>query len=169
MLMGVRLESVLDDDLGILDVRQVEGPQEPYIGTTSTMYKSETRIPFKVQLSHGEVVIDLPGFKDTQGVILEIINQFCLIKVLTLCDEVKVIFVAGEDTIGEKLKLSIENFVDMFGDLSFMRGKNCLGLCITKVESHKQTKHIVNQIDKFKKEFSGLTDLTKEFLEIAKV
>ena len=46
-------------------------------------------------VSKDEVIIDVPGFYDTKGVILEIINQFCLQKVLAQCDEAKIIFVAS--------------------------------------------------------------------------
>ena len=83
-----------------------------------------------------DVIVDVPGFKDTDGVVLEIVNQFCLIKVLTNSDSFKIVFVASQDSFGDKLKASIENFVDMFSDVKFMR--KSLGFAITKLDCHKK-------------------------------
>ena len=98
-------------------------------------------------VSNDEVIIDVPGFYDTKGVILEIINQFCLQKVLAQCDEAKIIFVASQDSFGDKLKKSIQNFVDMFDNIDFM--EKCLGLCVTKVDAHKKIQHAINSVKKF--------------------
>ena len=98
-------------------------------------------------VSEDEVIIDVPGFFDTKGVILEIINQFCLQKVLAQCDEAKIIFVASQDSFGDKFKKSIQNWVDMFEKIEFM--DKCLGLCVTKVDSHKKLQHVINSVEKF--------------------
>lgn len=83
-------------------------------------------------MNEDEVIFDVPGFKDTEGVLLEIVNQFCLIKIFDQCEQFKIVFVASENSIGDGLKNSTQNFVEMFEDIAFMDG--CLGICITKVD-----------------------------------
>ena len=55
-------------------------PKEPLIGAMD--YKSQTSVPFVYELNANEMVADIPGFKDSNGVIQEIINQFSLIEIL---------------------------------------------------------------------------------------
>ena len=50
---------------GQMIIEQIDQKEEPIIGTNSK--KSMTKIPTVVTLEGGTVIIDPPGFKDTEG------------------------------------------------------------------------------------------------------
>ena len=53
-------------------------------------------MPFIYELGHEEVATDNPGFKDSKGLIQEILNQFSLIEILKMSKETRIVFVASE-------------------------------------------------------------------------
>jgi hypothetical protein len=167
LLIGNKLKALQDDETGDVYVQQ-EYPQEPHIG--NMQYNSQTRIPFKYEINAEEMIIDMQGFKDTEGVLLEIVNQFCLLRILNLCDELKIIFVSSISNLitGALLNQSILNLVNMFGDISFMKG--CVGICFTKVPTPpKKLEHVKKQLSKFIEEFKNLDPKAKYFLEMCEV
>ena len=81
-----------------------------------------------------------------------------------MCKQTRIVFVTSQQAIGQKLCNSIQNFVEMFEDISFLKG--CTSLCVTKVDPHLKTHHVENKLRQFKEGFSELTQRAKEFLEM---
>ena len=57
---------------------------EPLIATK--LKQSMTRIPVVVKTSEGHVIIDTPGFGDTEGTVQEIANAFYNYRILQVVD-----------------------------------------------------------------------------------
>ena len=79
--------------------------------------------------------------------------------------QTRVVFVTSQQAIGQSLCNSIQNFVEMFEDVSFLKG--CLSICVTKVEPHLKKQHVATKIKNFKEKFSALSKGAKSFLEMA--
>ena len=62
-------------------------------------HKSETFLPNKIILSHGEVVYDCPGFNDTRGAIYDIAKSWILKQIGSHAKSIKIVFVGDMSTL----------------------------------------------------------------------
>lgn len=78
--------------------------------------RSETLYPNYIDVN-GLSFFDLPGFKDTDGSVRNLVNAAFIRQILTLAASVRLVFVAGEDQITADRGDSISNFFNSIGKL----------------------------------------------------
>ena len=122
---GYPLKYIVNTDNQLGDIK---------IGNTSV---SETTIPNKWIDKDGVAYWDCPGFGDTKGVVQDVANAFYIKKLFDNIENIKVVVVVSEETIGggraDKFLNLLKKLGNLFVNLDSL--KDSLSLVITKAST----------------------------------
>lgn len=96
---------------------------------------SETQTPIENNIN-GSIILDCPGFEDSQGVVAEIIHSYQLYQIVKDVAQIKILIVASEYEMGSERAHLIEKTIERAMVMIGIQDTSKFGLAITKCDSH---------------------------------
>ena len=138
-LAGIRLKAEKANGVKFYQFEDPTKNKGLKIGDPEDLY-SETKIPVKVSLKDGQVIIyDLPGFNDTDQK-QEIANAFYIQRILETRGGLKILLVIPDCDLGQKainFIKTVEHFAKMFKNPKILA--KSLTLIISKIDIEERT------------------------------